>query len=46
MRKKMNNPVAKYLERYNRPVTHDDRKKKVRRGYQKHKIRFHRFTPG
>jgi hypothetical protein len=31
------NPVAKNMEKFNRPVTHADRKKAVKRGEQKHK---------
>jgi hypothetical protein len=31
------NPVAKNMERFNRPATHRDRKKALKRGFQKHK---------
>ena len=34
----MNNPVAKYSNRFNKPATHTDRKKAVKRGARpKHK---------
>ena len=31
------NPVAKNLNKFNRPATHKDKKKDTKRGYQKHK---------
>lgn len=31
------NPVAKNLEKFNRPATHNDRKKADKRGDRKHK---------
>jgi len=31
------NPVAKNLNKFNRPATHKDKKKDAKRGYQKHK---------
>jgi hypothetical protein len=31
------NPVAKNLNRFNKPATQRDRKKAARRGYRKHK---------
>ena len=31
------NPVAKNLNKFNKPATHKDKKKDVKRGYQKHK---------
>jgi len=31
------NPVAKNLNKFNKPTTHADRKKKLARGYVKHK---------
>ena len=34
---KKTNPVAKNMEKFNRPATHVDRKKRERDGYQKHK---------
>ena len=40
MKKKSNkrtNPVAKNMEKFNRPATHVDRKKRERDGYKKHK---------
>ena len=35
------NPVAKHSLKFNRPVTHRDRKKARKQGYQKHKGRHH-----
>jgi hypothetical protein len=35
--KRPGNPVAKNLEKFNRPVTHVDQKKEEKRGKQKHK---------
>ena len=34
---KQPNPVAKNIEKYNKPKTHADRKKRQRKGYRKHK---------
>lgn len=34
---KRSNPVAKNLNKFNRPATHVDRKKRDRDGYKKHK---------
>ena len=31
------NPVAKNMEKFNRPATHVDRKKRSKSGYTKHK---------
>lgn len=31
------NPVAKHMETFNRPATHLDKKKELRKGKQKHK---------
>ena len=31
------NPVAKNLPKFNRPATHVDRKKRDKKGYEKHK---------
>lgn len=31
------NPVATFMEDFNRPVTMQDRKKRMKRGHQKHK---------
>ena len=33
------NPVAKHARRYNKPAVHRDRKKDIKRGYQKHRGR-------
>ena len=33
----MKNPVAKNLNKYNKPATHRDRKKSQKGGYVKHK---------
>jgi hypothetical protein len=33
------NPVAKFSRQLNRPVTHRDRRKALKKGYQKHKGR-------
>ena len=32
------NPVHKNREKFNRPATHLDKKKQVRKGYRKHKL--------
>ena len=32
-----NNPVAKNCNKFNKPATHKDRKKAIKRGYKKHK---------
>jgi len=32
------NYVAKNAHKYNKAVTHEDRKKRERKGYQKHKL--------
>ena len=34
---KQPNPVAKNIEKYNKPKTHTDRKKRQKKGYVKHK---------
>ena len=31
------NPVAKNIEKFNKPKTHSDKKKKMKKGYRKHK---------
>ncbi|MGY5853594.1 MAG: hypothetical protein RTU92_08530 [Candidatus Thorarchaeota archaeon] len=31
------NPVAKFINKVNRPATHQDRKKAAKRGHRKHK---------
>ena len=36
-RQKPGNPVAKYLNKFNKPATHTDRKKADKRGHKKHK---------
>ena len=36
----MKNPVAKNMERFNKPRTHKDRKRAERRGDRKHKRPF------
>ena len=36
---KRQNPVAKNLRQFNKAVTFNDRKKALKRGYQKHKSR-------
>ena len=36
---KTQNPVAKHLRQFNKAVKHTDRKKALKRGYQKHKSR-------
>lgn len=36
---KVNNLVAKHMEEFNRPVTHEDRKKSAKNGKIKHKSR-------
>lgn len=36
----MINPVAKNLNKFNKPATHKDRKKAGKRGYRKHKGKF------
>ena len=36
--KRKTNPVAKYLNKYNKPATYKDRKKAKARGYTKHKL--------
>ena len=36
---KINNYVAKHMEKFNRPVTHVNRKKNEKSGYSKHKGR-------
>lgn len=33
----MKNPVHKNMEKFNRPVTHTDKKKETKKGYTKHK---------
>jgi hypothetical protein len=37
MEKKRSNPVAKNLNKFNKPATHKDRKKEQKKGYNKHK---------
>ena len=37
VRNKTPNPVAKNMEKFNRPATHVDRKKREKEGYKKHK---------
>lgn len=44
-RKKRPNPVAKHMERFNRPATFLDRKKANKRGYQKHRHGSTKGTP-
>ena len=34
---KQHNPVAKNIEKYTKPKTHSDRKKRQKKGYVKHK---------
>jgi hypothetical protein len=34
--KKKANPVAKNCNKFNKPATHKDRKKAMKRGYRKH----------
>ena len=34
---KQANPVAKNIEKFNKPKTHKDRKKRQKKGYRKHK---------
>ena len=34
---KQPNPVAKNIEKFNKPKTHSDKKKKQKKGYRKHK---------
>jgi hypothetical protein len=34
--KKSKNPVAKNCNKFNKPATHKDRKKAMKRGYRKH----------
>lgn len=36
-KRKNRNPVAKNMERFNRPTTHEDRRKSLKKGYEKHK---------
>lgn len=33
----MKNPVAKNLNKFNKPATHKDRKKSKKKGYNKHR---------
>ncbi len=37
VKNKKPNPVAKNMEKFNRPATHVDRKKREKEGYKKHK---------
>lgn len=37
MKRSKSNPVHKNLEKFNRPATHEDKKKKDKKGYTKHK---------
>ncbi len=37
MTRNKSNPVAKNLNKFNKPATHKDRKKAASRGYVKHK---------
>ncbi len=37
MERNKSNPVAKNLNKFNKPATHKDRKKAASRGYYKHK---------
>jgi hypothetical protein len=37
MERSKSNPVAKNLNKFNKPVTHRDRKKAIKKGYKKHK---------
>lgn len=37
VKNKKPNPVAKNMEKFNRPATHVDRKKRDKEGYKKHK---------
>lgn len=37
MEKMKFNPVAKNLNKFNKPVTHTDRKKAMKKGYVKHR---------
>jgi len=37
MERQKSNPVAKNINKFNKPVTHVDRKKAASRGYIKHK---------
>ena len=36
----MRNPVAKFAGRFNKAVTHTDRRKAVKSGYRKHRKRY------
>ncbi|MFT7185842.1 MAG: hypothetical protein ACI84K_001225 [Pseudohongiellaceae bacterium] len=38
MKKTKRNPVAKHLRTYNKAVVHVDFKKKVKKGYRKHRL--------
>lgn len=38
---KTKNPVAKHLRQFNKAVKFKDRKKALKRGYQKHRSRHH-----
>jgi len=37
----MSNPVHKNREKFNRPATHNDKKKETKKGYKKHGRRKH-----
>lgn len=37
----MRNPVAKNLNRFNKPATHKDRKQAAKRGERKHKRKYY-----
>ena len=37
MERNRRNPVAKNCNKFNKPATHADRKKAIKRGYVKHK---------
>ncbi len=39
MERNKRNPVAKNLNKFNKPATHKDRKKAASRGYRKHKLK-------
>lgn len=40
----MKNPVAKNARKYNLAQTHKDRKKALKKGYEKHKSRYRKVT--
>lgn len=42
-KEKVNNPVAKFANEFNKPNVHVDRKKNRDRGYEKHKGKYNDF---